>query len=347
MRIMGIIYILIVLALVELFESFGDISGLPDYFLSILIPCLNLLLLVVLFIHLRRVFHQFFTKEKQYQQLLDHSPEAIYVHRNGVLIYSNDAGAKLFGYNEPSELINRPWKEVLDPNSYASLKESSNRYSVDQQFKVHQFKLYKPDGSICYIDAKSTYIEFNGQPAREVIARDITVQEIRQEMLKKYSYIDPLTELPNRRSLLGQLEQLIRESKQTHTSFGMMFVDLDGFKQINDTYGHDKGDHLLREISEYLKRCIKPEDVVGRFGGDEFIVILPRATQWDCLFIAKKLIDNMPLFTEEQKAHQVTLSIGISLYPQNAEDVHTLIKQADEAMYAAKKQGKNNYKLAE
>jgi len=345
-KIKGIIFILVALSIIEMIFGYSGINGLREIVFFVAVPILQILLFVMLIVNLKKVIYHSADKETQYRKLLDLSPEAIYVHRKGIVIYSNEAGAKLFGINEPSELTNRRWKEILNTKSYESLISSSEKYEVDQQFKIHHFSLYDEDGNVRYVEAKSTYIVFDSEPAREVIARDITVQEIHKQRLKEFSYLDTLTQIPNRRSLLNQLDQVFKDSEQKNKSFGIMFVDLDGFKQINDTYGHDKGDFFLKQVSEYLKLCIREKDVVGRFGGDEFIIILPETEEIDCKLMAKKIIDNISLFIPAYSA-QVTLSIGISLYPQNGNDTDTLIKQADMAMYHAKKMGKNNFQFFE
>ncbi len=344
-RIRVIICTLIFLTILESILVYSVTSEVWARLISIVLPIATLSLFGLMIAVLKKMRTQSVRKEKQYQQLLDLSPEAIYVHRNGVVLYSNEAGAKLFETTHPSDLIHRPWREILNTKSYESLKASSNRYETDQQFKIHHFELYGEDGSMRYLEAKSTFIEFDGQPAREVIARDITVQENKQQMLKAFSYLDPLTQLPNRRSLLDQLDQMIYLSNLNQTGFGMMFIDLDGFKQINDTYGHDQGDALLKQVSEDLKLFIREGDVVGRFGGDEFIILLPDVQQVTCLDIANKIIAKMPISITGQDAAQVTLSVGVSLYPEHGKDSDTLIKNADEAMYRAKKLGKNNFQL--
>lgn len=346
-KIKGILYTLIVLSILEVLFNFLGFNKIGTKMLASTVPILNILLFIFLIVILRNVIRKSASKDQQYQQLLDLSPEAIYVHRKGTVIYSNEAGVKLFGVKDGLSLINRPWKDILDTKSYESLIASSKKFETDQQFKIHHFQLYREDGSVRYIEAKSTHINFDGKPAREVIARDITVQEKNQKMLKEFSYLDPLTQLPNRRSLLDNLDQIIEQAKHTHSRFSMMFIDLDGFKPINDTYGHDMGDRLLKHVSDFLKLCIGDEDVVGRFGGDEFIVILPDATQTDGPAMANKILDNMPSFISGRDDPQVTLSIGISQYPENGLNAATLIKNADEAMYLAKKLGKNNYQLCE
>lgn len=127
-----------------------------------------------------------------------------------------------------------------------------------------------------------------------------------------------------------------------------MFIDLDGFKKVNDTFGHDTGDELLKIVAALLKDCVRSTDFVARLAGDEFTILLPDVNEYDCSLIADRMIKSLNLPTYMTKKEiQVTPSIGISLYPRNGESGTILIKKADEAMYQAKNSGKNNFHFAE
>ncbi|MCU9614366.1 sensor domain-containing diguanylate cyclase [Caldibacillus lycopersici] len=337
------IFVLVALVIVDILVDLISFNEKWESIFTIGVSIIQIPMFLFLLFTLKSIVRQSISKEKQYRKLLDLSPEAIFVHRNGIVVYSNEAGAKLFGYNDQVEVVNRRWKDIFNAKSYASLRASSDKYDLDQQFKIHHFKIYDEHENVrYYIEAKSTYIFFDGEPAREVIARDVTAQVKQNQRLSEYSYIDTLTKLPNRRSILERLDQVIKISERKKKCFGLMFIDLDGFKQINDRYGHDKGDLFLKEISKYLKLCVREQDVVGRLGGDEFIIILPDADRSECIRIANKIKDNIPLFIADSIT-QVTVSIGISLYPQNGKDRDLLINCADQAMYIAKRKGKNNF----
>jgi diguanylate cyclase (GGDEF)-like protein/PAS domain S-box-containing protein len=270
-------------------------------------------------------------------------PEAIYVHRQGNFLFSNKAGTVLFGAKNNEELFKHNWKEFIyydTGNVEHFLKEELT--NAKKQVLSYQIKANRLDGKVIDIEITSTNVEFNGLSAREIIARDISFQKQQEGMVKKLAYQDTLNELPNRRAFMENLEQQLTYSEK----FVVMFIDLDGFKNVNDTFGHKAGDDLLKKVSIQLKKCVQEKDMVARLAGDEFTILLPDANQHDCMVIASKIIEslNMSLFFPV-KAVRVTASIGISLYPQNGEDAFTLLKHADMAMYHAKNKGKNRYEF--
>jgi diguanylate cyclase (GGDEF)-like protein len=153
---------------------------------------------------------------------------------------------------------------------------------------------------------------------------------------------DPLTGLYNRKKLFENLESLIPSHKKSNKKLALLFIDLDGFKKINDTYGHDIGDKLLQRLSERLMSSVRKQDLTYRIGGDEFIVLVQELSRLeDAESIAESILIkcNKPYLLEKNNCH-VTLSIGISLFPDHSEDPNELLKYADEAMYDSKRNGK-------
>lgn len=163
----------------------------------------------------------------------------------------------------------------------------------------------------------------------------------------RLAYYDPLTALPNRRLFYDRLHQAITQAKRDRQSLAMLFMDLDGFKRINDSMGHSTGDLLLQEAARRLKSCIREGDTLARLGGDEFIVIVNAVSKlYDAVKVAKKIIKTMAKpFVLNGYEFVVTTSIGISLYPSDGQDSEALLKNADIAMYRAKASGKNNYQF--
>lgn len=160
--------------------------------------------------------------------------------------------------------------------------------------------------------------------------------------MENLAYYDALTKLPNRVLFENRLEQSLSLAKRTEKYLGVMFMDIDGFKEVNDTLGHDWGDHVLIEIGKRLTDSVRKYDTVARFGGDEFLVMVPQITRREDLNeIAKKItrIFDQPVIVGEQEFY-IKASGGISIFPEDGETVNTLIKNADLAMYAAKKNGK-------
>jgi len=168
-----------------------------------------------------------------------------------------------------------------------------------------------------------------------------------QEIIYKQAHYDSLTSLANRTLLHQRLQLLIEDGFENSKKFGVLFLDLDRFKEVNDTLGHDAGDQLLIKISEILLSATRKSDTVARLGGDEFVLLIDDVKDEETLMrIADKIIEAIasPLTIKETLLH-VTTSIGISLFPEHGADFDELIKHADTALYEAKAAGRNNYKL--
>lgn len=188
----------------------------------------------------------------------------------------------------------------------------------------------------------------NGRYARLEIALDITEQKAQQRQLERIAHYDPLTGLPNRVLLADRLQQAMALARRQDTMLAIVYLDLDGFKLINDRYGHDAGDRLLVAIAKHMRQTLRTTDTLARLGGDEFVAVLtdlpnPNA----CVPLLIRLLDAV---SEESMdtdcAPAVSASLGVTVYPQNEPiDADQLLRQADQAMYQAKLSGKNRYHL--
>lgn len=177
------------------------------------------------------------------------------------------------------------------------------------------------------------------------VCRDLSERLKLEEKIRHQAFHDALTGLPNRFLFQDRLEKSLELAKRTKKMLATLFLDLDGFKKVNDTLGHDMGDLLLQAVAQRLLVSVRSTDTVARMGGDEFTIVLTEMENpGDAELVAKKALEALrkPFILNEHTI-EVTVSIGISLYPVNGQDVQTLMKQADIAMYIAKGSGKNNY----
>jgi diguanylate cyclase (GGDEF)-like protein len=170
-----------------------------------------------------------------------------------------------------------------------------------------------------------------------------------QKQSKKMKYLahhDALTALPNKNLFLDRLKQGIKHAKRQHQSLAVLFLDLDRFKEVNDTYGHDVGDELLKSVASRLLSCVRDDDTVARIGGDEFTVLLPNTNQVSVVKVIEKIFDAMrkPFLLLGVEIH-TTFSVGVSVYKQDGENPDILLRNADTAMYKAKDSGKNTYQF--
>lgn len=179
-------------------------------------------------------------------------------------------------------------------------------------------------------------------------ALDITKRKKMEETINHMAYHDILTGLPNRLYFYEQVEAKIKEATEHKVKFAVMFLDLDRFKSINDTMGHSVGDQLLQAVAKRLKETLDPDQVVSRFGGDEYAILLPNADREKAALKAEQILEQLgQFFVLDNVDIYISPSIGISLFPEHGREVNTLIKNADTAMYHAKEQGKNNFQFFE
>lgn len=176
------------------------------------------------------------------------------------------------------------------------------------------------------------------------IFSDISERRLAQERIQQLAHYDVLTGLPNRVLFSDRLEQAMISAQRNHSKISLLFLDIDRFKQINDTLGHGVGDQLLQSVGQRLLECVREQDTVSRQGGDEFIVVLADADAEGAELVADKIMHNITQpYMIEQHDLRITASIGIAVYPDHAQDCESLIKYADVAMYQAKESGRNCY----
>lgn len=216
-------------------------------------------------------------------------------------------------------------------------------YESDRRFVCNGGRVFWGRLSMTPVQDEHGYIR-----AIIAIMQDINELKLLKDRLESMAHYDALTALPNRALFFDRLTQAIAQSKRSEGQFALMFVDLDGFKAVNDTFGHDTGDALLKAVSEHLLECVRESDTVARMGGDEFTIIL-RAIRGpeDAAHVAEKILATLsvPYHLLDHEC-RIGASLGIVLYPEHGKTAEELLSQADNAMYAVKKAGKNAYRFA-
>ena len=264
---------------------------------------------------------------------------------NGTILTVNPAFTKLTGYTE-AEVAGK------NPNILSSGRQDATFYqSMWQQLNncghwAGEVWNRRKNGEF-YAEWLSINTSYNpdGTAHRRVgLFSDITQRKQSEELIWRQANYDTLTDLPNRSMFYDRLAQAIKKADRAKLSVALLFLDLDHFKQVNDTLGHDKGDELLKDATGRLHRCVRDTDTVARLGGDEFAIILCELVDIDTIErIAEDILQSIsqPYALADDQLAYVTASIGVSLYPRDSDKIDELLKNADQAMYAAKDHGRN------
>jgi diguanylate cyclase (GGDEF)-like protein/PAS domain S-box-containing protein len=258
--------------------------------------------------------------------------------------YVNDSLARLFGYVHPSEIVGRSLCELYEPHEQVRLITSIVPLVQGRGRWRGEATGVRRDGISFPQEISLTAIGGNGMVC---VVRDVTERTYAEEQIKHLAYHDALTNLPNRLLFKDRLTVALSHAQREHSRLAVLFLDLDRFKVINDSLGHNIGDQLLQAVAARVQTCIRESDTVARLGGDEFTVLLPDLQRSeDAAPVANKIIEAVRHpFHIEGREFFTTTSIGISLFPEDGIDAETLIKNADTAMYQAKEQGRDNYQL--
>lgn len=240
------------------------------------------------------------------------------------------------------------WLNLIHPEDKDLLGDAVERHRTSTQPIKYEYRIQHKKGHYLYLsDHALPLLDENRRPYRWIgVCTDITTQKEQQLLLEFNAYHDKLTNLPNRVLLADRLSQAMHQQKRRGQTLAVVYIDLDGFKQINDQYGHDVGDVLLVEIGQRFQTLLREGDTIARLGGDEFVaVMLDINSSMDSIPLLRRILNaiSVPVLVDDVVL-QVSASLGVTFYPQ-AEDVDgdQLLRQADQAMYQAKLEGKNRY----
>ncbi|MEO0801559.1 MAG: EAL domain-containing protein [Cyanobacteria bacterium J06642_2] len=289
--------------------------------------------------------------ERQYRSIFERANEGIYrTDRSGSFEIVNPKMAAILGYDSPDELLasitDIGSQFYVDASFYSQLWQ---RLADEGSITRQEAQVYKRDGTIAWIaENLQPIFDANGQlVAYEGRMEDITGRKDDQAMFEAMLYQDTLTELPNRTIFNTWLTSEIGRAKRLQAQVGLLFLDLDRFKTINDSLGHIVGDELLQDMAQRLRQCVGKDDKLARWGGDEFTILVPDVTSTDQIVdLAERAIAAfVPPFSYASHELHITCSVGAAIFPLHGTTPQALLKNADTALFQAKEQGRNTYRI--
>jgi diguanylate cyclase (GGDEF)-like protein/PAS domain S-box-containing protein len=286
-------------------------------------------------------------EQKQYfEALMKNSPLAIAaMDQNHRIVAINDAFEKLFGYTSTDAIGQELDSLVATPETLAESQDYTRRVVAGEQV-YGTGKRQRKDSSQVDVEIYGMPVIVEGKQVGILgLYQDISSRKQAEEQLQYMATHDLLTNLPNRFLFNDRLNQAVAKAKRTGRRFAVLFLDLDGFKEVNDRFGHQKGDGILQQVAHRLKGCLRASDTLARLGGDEFSLILEdiQDTRSTAAVPQKLLAALAEPFYLDEKEITITASIGVSLYPDDGDATDLLLTKADTAMYRAKELGGNTY----
>ena len=265
------------------------------------------------------------------------------VGTDGSVLRTNRSLCDMLGYREV-ELLGKTFQEITHPDDLDADLDQVRRM-LDGEIRAYQMekRYFHKEGHVVWaLLSVSMVHDEEGEPLYFVSqVQDISERKVLEERLEHRAFHDPLTDLPNRQLFMDRLGQALRRTRRWHNQVAVLFMDLDGFKVVNDSLGHEVGDFLLTVVAQRLRRCLRPEDTLARFGGDEFVVLIEAVDDpAPAVRVAERITEELRRpFVLEGRELYVLASIGISLGDARTHDTDDLLREADTAMYRAKDEG--------
>jgi diguanylate cyclase (GGDEF)-like protein/PAS domain S-box-containing protein len=264
----------------------------------------------------------------------------------GIIIQTNMTATLMLGHHQ-SALLHHPFSDFIIHEDQDIYYLYSKQLLQIESNPISEVRMVKADQSLFWANLTTTIVrDTNNIPQRRVVVSDISERKKYEIQLQHIAQYDPLTSLPNRILLADRLDQAMAQTNRNKQPLALLYLDLDGFKSVNDTYGHEAGDQLLIALATSMKRSLREIDTIARIGGDEFVILLLNLNDiQSCVPMLNRILESTqkPVWIENQLL-QVTASLGITFFPQSVDvNADQLLRQADYAMYQAKTAGKNRY----
>lgn len=315
-----------------------DVEGVPRFVIGMIEDINN-----------RKVAEQAHRQTQgRYRRLVETSPEAVAVYDEGRVLYVNPAAVRLLGASGREDIIDRPMTDFIPPEYWNDVSARAQQVDDEgEQATLGEAKLVRTDGQVLDVEMALTTITYLDRPATQVIVRDITRRKALEDHLMYQAFHDPLTRLPNRTLFMDRLSQALAHTTRHHGLVAVLFLDLDRFKYINDSLGHEIGDQLLSAVAGRLQACLRPEDTAARLAGDEFTVLLNHiAGLSDATRVAERIKESLQTpFNLGGHEVIVSSSVGIAISAPGYNRPAELLRNADIAQYRAKSTGKAHYEV--
>lgn len=289
--------------------------------------------------------------ERRFRQLIESLPTVAVqgYNKDRDVIYWNDASRHLYGYSK-QEALGKKLEQLIIPEPMRDtvIELHHNWVSQGVEIPAAELQLLHKDGHLVPVFSSHVMLKQDSDsPEMFCVDVDLSEQHRAAAELKRLATRDLLTNLPNRRFLEEELVRRLAEASRFAQQLAVLFIDLDLFKEVNDSMGHNAGDHLLQQVAERIKGHLRHYDTLSRFGGDEFIIILPNISgRHEVQAVADKVMAEFErTYRLQQQEVYVTASIGMSIYPDDGKTSVELLKYADAAMYQAKDSGRNQYRF--
>jgi diguanylate cyclase (GGDEF)-like protein/PAS domain S-box-containing protein len=335
-------------------ERPGAIAAGWHWLPTVLVLALVTLLGLAAFFALRRYFRAQRAVDARYKAIIDQTNDGIVIVDAAThhVQYCNPAFLARLGY-ESADAGALTLTDLFADGTASADAVLARLRNADAAMALNMQQRCK-NGTLIDIEVRCNTLDVDGRDLRAYVTHDVSVrrkaeQQLieNQQRLDRMAHHDQLTGLPNRHYLASFLPQAIADARSSGAMLGVVFLDLDRFKHINDTRGHETGDKLLQEVGSRLRACVRDSDVVIRMGGDEFVVVFRHVKSYDeVTHGAARIIDtlNRPIVIDQHPL-QTTGSVGVSLFPRDGADMGELLKHSDTAMYQAKERGRNNVQM--